>query len=105
MKKIKFLKNWIEQDGKKYRCHYCISIGDQHKRGTGVTIYARDLQPLPACLNAMNESDSMSDYFETDSAFISIDDAHFDDALKQAMKNKINQTKQNYNLVKSNKTN
>lgn len=71
MSNTKFLWNGIKHNGKLYRCSYsqsnCAKVDSQT-----IAIYARDYGSLPKIehLEALNDSDLMTDYFEKDRAFI-----------------------------------
>jgi hypothetical protein len=63
---IKFMYNGIKVDGTLYKGHY--SKGTTYNADT-ITIYAKDYSvdfPKIEGLNIINESDSMTDYFEKD---------------------------------------
>jgi hypothetical protein len=64
---VKFVWNGIKVGGKLHRVFYSDVELRNHPAGT-LTIYARDYKPLPRIegLNVQNDSDSMTDYFETD---------------------------------------
>lgn len=64
---IKFLWNGIKVDGKLHRCFFSDTQLINHPAGT-LTIYAKDYKPLPKIdgLDILNDSDGMTDYFETD---------------------------------------
>ena len=65
---IKFGKKGIKDPaGNYYPCFY--SFGVNVRGENGLTIYARDIiKGLPKALNPRNNSDSMTDYFESDRA-------------------------------------
>jgi hypothetical protein len=66
-KKVRFLKHGVkDSNGKYFPCWYCrvTLIGDDRPC---VTLYAKKCSVgLPAELQPINNSDSMTDYFETD---------------------------------------
>lgn len=67
---MKFLKHGIRHEGKYVRVFYSKSACINYPEGT-ITIYARDHDGhLPKELNPKNNSDGMTDYFETDAAYI-----------------------------------
>jgi len=88
---IRFLTHAAVKERKKARVHY--SQGSYTKE-TGIpegtiTIYAKDYGfQLPKELNAENQSDMMTDYFETDRARIKPDSIYYKDVLKALNKAK-----------------
>lgn len=76
---IKFLQNGIKTESKYVSVMY--SITSNYDDNT-IVIYARDYEHLPKELNPINESDSMTDYFESDRVYISPDSKYYADALK-----------------------
>lgn len=71
-KEIRFLKHAVVKGKNRYRVRY--SKGSYTKQsglpeGT-ITIYAKDFGNLPKELKPINETDSMTDYFEKDRARI-----------------------------------
>jgi hypothetical protein len=87
--KIKFVWNGIKIDGKLYRAWYSDGelIGDRYPKGT-LTIYRKDYGRFPDVpgLTIHNDSDMMTDYFETDRIRITPDNqyySHVKDAIQQ----------------------
>ena len=82
---IKFLKKGIRSDGEYIPVHY--SRGSYTKEsgfpeGT-ITIYAKKYNKrLPLALNPRNDSDSRTDYFETDRARIFPSSKHYKKVMK-----------------------
>lgn len=82
---IKFNQHAVvnTKTGKKARVQY--SIGNRIDGCKCVTIYAKDYgRALSGILPAKNETDSMADYFETDTATIFEDSPLYPEALKTA---------------------
>jgi hypothetical protein len=87
MTTVKYFWNGLKVNGEKklYRAHYsfvkewtrCDTVIPTH-----LTIYARDYSGFPAELLEVfeieNDSDSMTDYFETDSITVHVDHPEFD---------------------------
>lgn len=87
MNDIKFLKGAIKfmQEGKKAKSKVWYSDGGliNHPKGT-ITIYAKEYGRgnIPKELNAKNETDLMTDYFDKDTARITPDNKYYKDVLK-----------------------
>lgn len=75
---VKFVWNGIRVGGKLHRAFYSDGELRNHPAGT-LTIYARDYGPLPRIdgLNVQNDSDSMTDYFETDRIRVTPGNLHY----------------------------
>lgn len=75
---VKFMWNGIKVDGTLYRAFYSTGQLINHPAGT-ITIYGRDYKSFPkiAGLVAHNNSDSMTDYFETDTIRVTPDNVHY----------------------------
>ena len=79
------MKNQIKWGDKKARVRY--SKGPYTKEsglpeGT-ISIYSKDYGvPLPKALNPTNDTNMMTDYFETDRVRIKPDNKHYNDVLK-----------------------
>lgn len=70
---IKFLQNGIKEDGRYVPVHYYLREGDN-----AVCVIARTYEDLPAELGEIvNNSDSMTDYFEKDRRYITRDDPRY----------------------------
>jgi hypothetical protein len=73
---LKFMYNGIKLDGKLYKASYgkgeYRNVNGSIIAQTGITIYARDYISFPKIegLTIKNESDSMTDYFETDRIYV-----------------------------------
>lgn len=80
---MKFMWNGIKVDGKLHRVFYSDGELTNHPSGT-LTIYARDYGPLPRIegLNVQNDSDSMTDYFETDRIRVMPGNRHYKAVLE-----------------------
>jgi hypothetical protein len=100
--KIKFLWNGIKIDGKLYRCFYSDGKLINHPEGT-LTIYAKDYKHIPNIpeLQVQNDSDSMTDYFETDRIRITPDNPYHE-AVLEALK-KYNEHHDNKKSVQRNR--
>lgn len=91
---IRFLTHAVVHQGKKVRVHY--SKGGYTKESglsdDVITIYSKDYGwekgGLPAELNPKNDSDMMTDYFETDRARVTPESKYYKDALKAYLKAK-----------------
>lgn len=85
--KIKFMWNGIKVDGKLYRAHYSRGarwVGGK-PQGDFITIYARDLLvglPKLEGETIENNTDSQTDYFETDRLVLSPNSRYFEMAAK-----------------------
>lgn len=87
---VKFMWNGIKVDGKLYRAHY--SIGN-YTEASGIpketiTVYAKDYTSIPRVdgLQVENDTDIMTDYFETDRIRIAPDNKFYNDALEAVRK-------------------
>jgi hypothetical protein len=86
----KFLYNGIKHDGELFKAHY--SIGPytaQSKLPEGtITIYASDYKSFPFIneLTTINESDSMTDYFEKDRIRVQPSNKWYEDVYKAYQK-------------------
>lgn len=82
---VKFLWNGIKVDGELYRAHY--SKGNYYESSgipkDTITVYAKDYSALPQLegVQIENDSDAMTDYFETDRMRIYPDSKYYNDAL------------------------
>lgn len=97
MSNVKFFWNGIKIDGTLYKGYW--SEGPYTKtsglpRGT-ISMYARDYTRIPQIpgLTVSNESDSMTDYFETDTVRITPDSPHYEAAAKAVAAAKIHSAK------------
>lgn len=72
------------ETGEKARVHY--SVGNRTDGREAVTLYAKDYDRVLSNIftNAVNNSDSMTDYFETDRVVIFKGDEHYEQALATA---------------------
>lgn len=74
---VKFMYNGIKVDGKLFKAHY--SKGNYTSQSklaeSTITIYASEYESFPKIegLQTINESDSMTDYFEKDRIRVAID--------------------------------
>ncbi len=96
---IKFLWNGIKVDGKLHRVFYSgAELIGNYPKGT-LTIYARDYKSLPKIpgVNVQNDSDMMTDYFETDRARILPDNPHYAAICAALQKLKKHNSKRKYN--------
>lgn len=93
---IRFLTHAVVHNGKKARVHYSQgSYTPESKipKGT-ITIYAKDYgEQLPKELSPKNDTDIMTDYFNTDTARITPDNKYYKDVLKALNKAKIKDEK------------
>lgn len=97
----KYMYNGIKQDGKLYRCWY--SFGGHITSKTAITIYAYDYTHLPICgLEIKNNTDTMTDYFETDRATINIEHPLYTKILLAAIKAEIHKSKRYANKINMN---
>ncbi len=94
---VKFMWNGIKVDGELYRAHY--SIGN-YTESSGIpketiTVYAKDYKSFPRIegLQIENESDIMTDYFETDRIRIAPDNKFYNDALEALKKHQAHNEK------------
>jgi hypothetical protein len=82
--KVKFMWNGIKVDDTLYRAHYSCgpyTTNSGLPEGT-ITVYAKDYKSLPQIegLQIENDSDSMTDYFETDRLRIKPDSKYYNEA-------------------------
>ena len=82
--KVKFMWNGIKVDGTLYRAHYSIGPYTSNSGlpdGT-ITVYAKDYRSFPQIegLQIENDSDIMTDYFETDRLRIYPGNKYYNDA-------------------------
>lgn len=83
-KELRVLKHGMKLRGVYHRASYHMGELISYPKGT-ITVYAKDYRPgLPACLRPKNETDSQTDYFETDRAYITPDHPLYEAFLKQA---------------------
>lgn len=80
---VKFMWNGIKVDGELYRAHYSMgnyTMQSGLPQGT-ITIYAKDYTDLPQIdgLTIINESDSMTDYFEKDRIRVLPDSKYYEE--------------------------
>jgi hypothetical protein len=93
---IKFLTHAVVHQGKRARVHY--SKGN-YTKGSGlppetISIYAREYgNQLPKELNAENQTDFMTDYFDKDTARITPQSKYYKDVLKALNKAQEKQNK------------
>ena len=82
---IKFMWNGIKVNGTLYRCWYSDSKLTNHPEAT-ITIYAKDYKSLPVIdgLQAQNDTDIMTDYFEKDRIRVTPDNQYYA-SITQAM--------------------
>lgn len=78
---IKILQNGIKHDGGYTPCFY--SMGNTfHHSDKCIAIYARDYECLPAELGAIeNDTDSQTDYFDSDKVYLEPGDKYYNEAL------------------------
>ena len=81
--KIEFKYNGIKVDGKLYGAWYSETTSPKYPAGT-ITIYGKHYQSFPVIegLNAENNSDSMTDYFENDTIRIEPTNVFFAQAVE-----------------------
>lgn len=79
---VKILKHGIRHNGKYHRCFYSTAKLCNFPEGT-ITVYAWDYESLPVELAPVNNSDSMTDYFETDKVRIVPTHPLYSEFLKQ----------------------
>ena len=87
---VKFLWNGIKVDGVLYRAYY---YKEDYTTSSGIpkdtiTLYAKDYSSIPQIegLQIENDSDSMTDYFETDQIRIYPNNKYYNDALSAYQK-------------------
>lgn len=83
---VKFMWNGIKVDGELYRAHYSMghyTIKSGLPQDT-ITVYAKDYTSFPKIegLTIINESDSMTDYFEKDRIRILPDNKYYAEAKR-----------------------
>jgi hypothetical protein len=79
---IKFLKKGIKIDGVYHSVWYSNGIISDCPKGT-ITIYVREYGAiLPVELCPQNDSDYMTDYFDTDRSRIKPDSVYYKDVLR-----------------------
>lgn len=94
IKGVKFLKNGVK-DSKGQYCAVWYSPGLYHKPGNtlhnvkNITVYARNYGHLPKELEPQNESDGMTDYFETDKVIFFEGSKEYELLKELIIKNKI----------------
>lgn len=82
---VRFLWNGIRFDGKFYPAHYSRFV-PANKTHEVIAVYARSLlKGLPPIGDVKNDSDGMTDYFETDKLYIREEEIHWA-AVVEAMK-------------------
>lgn len=87
MNTLKFLKHGIRYQGKYIPVWYSESATYGMPEGT-ITIYARNYgKELPTELNPTNDTDSMTDYFDTDKARIAPSNKYYAE-IKKIMEQK-----------------
>jgi len=85
---VKFMWNGIKVDGVLYPAIYSTPVNSQRPNeiqdGGTITIYARGYKSFPKIegLNIENNSDSMTDYFESDKIRVSPDNIYFNDVKR-----------------------
>lgn len=78
--RVRILWNGIKADGKLHKCFYSIGAED-------ISIYARDCDNLPrGFFPVRNDSDSYTDYFDNDSAYLAPDHPFYPYVRYAAMK-------------------
>lgn len=101
MANVKFMWNGIKIDGRLHRGYMCISAdrdGVEH-----VTWYAKDYEgwedaeQLRSIFEVENNSDIMTDYFETDKIRFFEGDEWFDEAMMAGRKKQLHDAKRHYN--------
>ena len=87
MESIKFFYNGIKVDGKLFKAYF--SPATQNSVVTHINVYAKEYIHFPKAVwdtfKVNNDSDSQSDYFETDSIQILPDHKFFKDAVKMCI--------------------
>lgn len=83
---VKFMWNGIKVNGTLHRAHYycgAYTANSGLPEGT-ITVYAKDYASFPAIdgLTIINDSDSMTDYFENDRIRILPDNKYYAEAKK-----------------------
>lgn len=97
MMNVKFQWNGIKVDGELYRCYYTkgpYTATSKIPEGT-ITLYAKDYSRFPAVegIHVENESDIMTDYFETDRIRIFPGTKYYDEACKALKAHEIHTAK------------
>ena len=94
---VKFMWNGIKVDGELYRAYY--SMG-KYTEASGlpegtITVYAKDYTSIPRIegLQVENDTDIMTDYFETDRIRIATDNKFYNDALEALKKHQAHNEK------------
>jgi len=75
---LKFMYNGIKVNNELFRAHYSLGELFHYPKGT-ITIYAREYKHFPKIdgLTIKNDTDSMTDYFETDTIYIQPDNPYY----------------------------
>lgn len=92
--KIQWMWNGIKVDGKLHRAHYSkgVLINDTEE---SITVYSRNYGRLPQIgIEVINDSDSMTDYFESDRMRIKKDSEFWALALEAFEKQEFHYKKQ-----------
>ena len=90
---IKILQNGIKHDNGYTPCFY--SMGNNtHHSDRCITIYARCYERLPAELgNIQNDTDTQTDYFDSDKAYLEPGDKYYTEALAAYNKRRLADSK------------
>lgn len=84
MESLKVLKHGIKVDGKYIPCFYSIGGLRNHSENTISVRPKSILNKLPKELTPKNDSDSMTDYFVTDRAYLTPDHKYYQNFLTHA---------------------
>ena len=90
---IKILQNGIKHDNGYTPCFYSMGNNTRHSDRC-ITIYARDYEHLPAELgNIQNDTDTQTDYFDSDKVYLEPGDKYYDEALAAYNKRRLADSK------------
>lgn len=91
---IRFMYNGLKQDGILYKACYSRAQLVGYDAGT-ITIYGKRYKSLPAVagLNAENDTDYQTDYFENDRIRVTPDNPHYSAVLAAYEKQQIHRSK------------
>ena len=82
---VKFMWNGIKVDGNLYKAQYGKGpwTAESGLPDGTLSIYAKDYIRFPRIdgLNIINETDIMTDYFETDRIYVEPDNPHYDEVM------------------------
>lgn len=90
---IKILQNGIKHDNGYTPCFYSMGNNTRHSDKC-ITIYARDYEHLPAELgNIQNDTDTQTDYFDSDKVHLEPGDKYYTEALAAYNKRRLADSK------------